>query len=200
VNTLSTNENYVYGVDRINVKASDENASEKIANHLYRLIQASKKKYKEIILLCIGTDRCSGDSYGPLLGTLLTEQGIENIKVIGTLHNPVHAKNLSEAMKSIDVDNSLIIAVDASLGSKVGRITVTNGHMVPGKGVDKDLGKVGDISITGNVNYSVLAQDMNFKVLSSTRLATVWDLVQVTVSAVQQLSVILKNSNIARAV
>lgn len=197
---MSTNENYVYGVDRINVKASDENASEKIANHLYRLIQASKKKYKEIILLCIGTDRCSGDSYGPLLGTLLTEQGIENIKVIGTLHNPVHAKNLSEAMKSIDVDNSLIIAVDASLGSEVGRITVTNGHMVPGKGVDKDLGKVGDISITGNVNYSVLAQDMNFKVLLSTRLATVWDLVQVTVSAVQQLSVILKNSNIARAV
>jgi putative sporulation protein YyaC len=200
VKTLSTNENYVYGVDRINVKASDENASEKIANHLYRLIQASKKKYKEIILLCIGTDRCSGDSYGPLLGTLLTEQGIENIKVIGTLHNPVHAKNLSEAMKSIDVDNSLIIAVDASLGSEVGRITVTNGHMVPGKGVDKDLGKVGDISITGNVNYSVLAQDINFKVLFSTRLATVWDLVQVTVSAVQQLSVILKNSNIARAV
>lgn len=197
---MSTNENYVYGVDRINVKASDENASEKIANHLYRLIQASKKKYKEIILLCIGTDRCSGDSYGPLLGTLLTEQGIENIKVIGTLHNPVHAKNLSEAMKSIDVDNSLIIAVDASLGSEVGRITVTNGHMVPGKGVDKELGKVGDISITGNVNYSVLAQDMNFKVLFSTRLATVWDLVQVTVSAVQQLSVILKNSNIARAV
>lgn len=197
---MSTSENYVYGVDRINVKASDENASEKIANHLYRLIQASKKKYKEIILLCIGTDRSSGDSYGPLLGTLLTEQGIENIKVIGTLHNPVHAKNLSEAMKSIDVDNSLIIAVDASLGSEVGRITVTNGHMVPGKGVDKDLGKVGDISITGNVNYSVLAQDMNFKVLLSTRLATVWDLVQVTVSAVQQLSVILKNSNIARAV
>ena len=197
---MSTSENYVYGVDRINVKASDENASEKIANHLYRLIQASKKKYKEIILLCIGTDRCSGDSYGPLLGTLLTEQGIENIKVIGTLHNPVHAKNLSEAMKSIDVDNSLIIAVDASLGSEVGRITVTNGHVVPGKGVDKDLGKVGDISITGNVNYSVLAQDMNFKVLFSTRLATVWDLVQVTVSAVQQLSVILKNSNIARAV
>lgn len=197
---MSTNENCVYGVDRINVKASDENASEKIANHLYRLIQASKKKYKEIILLCIGTDRCSGDSYGPLLGTLLTEQGIENIKVIGTLHNPVHAKNLSEAMKSIDVDNSLIIAVDASLGSEVGRITVTNGHMVPGKGVDKELGKVGDISITGNVNYSVLAQDMNFKVLFSTRLATVWDLVQVTVSAVQQLSVILKNSNIARAV
>ena len=197
---MSTSENYVYGVDRINVKASDENASEKIANHLYRLIQASKKKYKEIILLCIGTDRCSGDSYGPLLGTLLTEQGIENIKVIGTLHNPVHAKNLSEAMKSIDVDNSLIIAVDASLGSEVGRITVTNGHMVPGKGVDKELGKVGDISITGNVNYSVLAQDMNFKVLLSTRLATVWDLVQVTVSAVQQLSVILKNSNIARAV
>ena len=197
---MSTSENYVYGIDRIAVKASDENASEKIANHLYRLIQASKKKYKEIILLCIGTDRCSGDSYGPLLGTLLTEQGIENIKVIGTLHNPVHAKNLSEAMKSIDVDNSLIIAVDASLGSEVGRITVTNGHMVPGKGVDKELGKVGDISITGNVNYSVLAQDMNFKVLSSTRLATVWDLVQVTVSAVQQLSVILKNSNIARAV
>lgn len=197
---MSTNENYVYGIDRINVKASDENASEKIANHLYRLIQASKKKYKEIILLCIGTDRSSGDSYGPLLGTLLTEQGIENIKVVGTLHNPVHAKNLSEAMKSIDVDNSLIIAVDASLGSEVGRITVTNGHMVPGKGVDKDLGKVGDISITGNVNYSVLAQDMNFKVLFSTRLATVWDLAQVTVSAVQQLSVILKNSNIARAV
>lgn len=197
---MSTSENYVYGVDRINVKASDENASEKIANHLYRLIQASKKKYKEIILLCIGTDRSSGDSYGPLLGTLLTEQGIENIKVVGTLHNPVHAKNLSEAMKSIDVDNSLIIAVDASLGSEVGRITVTNGHMVPGKGVDKDLGKVGDISITGNVNYSVLAQDMNFKVLFSTRLATVWDLVQVTVSAVQQLSVILKNSNTARAV
>ena len=197
---MSTSENYIYGVDRIAVKASGKNASEKIANHLYRLIRASKKKYQEIILLCIGTDRCSGDSYGPLLGTLLTEQGIENIKVMGTLHNPVHAKNLSETMESIDVDNSLIIAVDASLGSEVGRITVTNGHMVPGKGVDKDLGKVGDISITGTVNHSVLAQDMKFTVLLNTRLVTVWGLAQVTVSAVQQLSVMLKISNTARAV
>lgn len=41
-----------------------------------------------IILLCIGTDRSTGDSLGPLVGSFLKESLIKNIHVFGTLDDP----------------------------------------------------------------------------------------------------------------
>ncbi|AJA47326.1 hypothetical protein CPAST_c12260 [Clostridium pasteurianum DSM 525 = ATCC 6013] len=129
-----------------------------------------------IVILCIGTDRSTGDSLGPLVGTFL--KGIDN--VYGTLENPIHAKNLSKSIKNIKLiyDNPYIIVIDACLGNAkdVGKIIVKDSPIVPGVALNKKLQAVGDLSIIGVVN---VIDDKEFMVLQNTRLNTVYNMAQV---------------------
>lgn len=106
------------------------------------------------LILCIGTDRCIGDSLGPLTGTIL-ERSNAPFPVYGTLKKPIHALNLSSSLteiKEIHPDH-LMIAVDASLGNEdeIGNIIIRKGPLYPGKGVGKKLPASGDLSIVGIV-------------------------------------------------
>ncbi len=124
------------------------------------------------IILCIGTDRATGDCLGPLVGDQLINYD-SKVKVMGCLESPVHALNIRETINEIKstTENPFIIAVDAALGqcSAVGNITVSNMPILPGKGVHKKLPAIGDVSITGIVNVS----GHHSGLLQSTRLYTV---------------------------
>lgn len=117
-----------------------------------------------VLFLCIGTDRSTGDSLGPLIGYKLKEQQVRNIQIMGTLERPVHAMNLEQAMELVRTcyPNCVIVAVDASIGRQdhVGCVTLGKGALRPGLGVCKELQAVGDIFITGIVggygNYDPL--------------------------------------------
>ena len=117
-----------------------------------------------VLALCIGTDRSTGDSLGPLIGYKLKEHEVRQIQIVGTLERPIHAMNLEQSMAMIRIryPNHVIVAVDASVGSQdhVGCITLGKGALRPGLGVCKDLQAVGDIFITGIVggygNYDPL--------------------------------------------
>lgn len=129
-----------------------------------------------IVILCIGTDRSTGDSLGPLVGYQL-ERSLKHfpgISLWGTLENPVHAKNLSEKLQEIYAahPNPFIIAIDACLGrmDRIGYIKVGYGPLKPGAGVNKDLPSVGNIHVTGIVNMSGY---MEYLVLQNTRLSLV---------------------------
>lgn len=114
-----------------------------------------EEKKEGVLVLCIGTDRSTGDSLGPLIGYKLKEQQVRRLQIMGTLERPVHAMNLEQSMARIRVKypNHVIVAVDASVGSQdhVGCITLGRGSLRPGLGVRKDLEAVGDIFITGIV-------------------------------------------------
>ena len=58
----------------------------------------------------------------------------------GTIEEPVHAMNLAETMDKIDKENTLVIAVDASVGKAehIGHIGICEGSIKPGSGVGKD--------------------------------------------------------------
>lgn len=133
--------------------------------------------FETIVLLCIGTDRVTGDSLGPLIGYKLTQSRLNSIKIYGTLENPVHALNLAETTKEIyrTYSKPFIIAIDASLGTSnhLGYITLGKGPLTPGSGVKKTLLPVGDIFITGIVNVSGVLDNL---VLQTTRLDTVMTL------------------------
>lgn len=107
------------------------------------------------VIVCIGTDRCIGDSLGPLVGSLLMKSNFK-FPVYGTLQHPIHAVNLKEEMKDIcKVHNDpYIIAIDACLGEEnlIGSIQVRPGPIFPGKGVGKVLPCVGNTSIIGIVD------------------------------------------------
>lgn len=59
-----------------------------------------RENRKGVLLFCIGTDRSTGDSLGPLIGHKLKRAGLKDrrITVVGTLDSPVHAMNLEQAI------------------------------------------------------------------------------------------------------
>ncbi|MFZ5649746.1 MAG: spore protease YyaC [Bacillota bacterium] len=123
------------------------------------------------VLLCIGTDRSTGDCLGPLIGSKILSLSQDYLHVYGTLDEPIHASNLREKLAQIHgrFKNPYIIAVDACLGNmeSVGHVSIGDGSLQPGAGVNKKLPEVGDIHITGIVNVGGF---MEFLVLQNTRL------------------------------
>lgn len=144
-----------------------------LSNYLKPIVQSKRP----IVLLCIGSDRSTGDSLGPLIGHKLRFLSRDNFFIYGNLESPVHAKNLCEIIKEIDIKhkNSYIIAIDACLGNvqNIGKICIEEKPMSPGSAVNKDLPTVGNLSITGIVNISGM---LEFMVLQNTRLHVVMDL------------------------
>ncbi|MGQ0452983.1 DUF1256 domain-containing protein, partial [Bacillus sp. SS-TM] len=82
-----------------NVMHQDLEASEIISNFL--LTHIPIKTNIPLILVCIGTDRSTGDALGPLVGTKLEQIDIQNLQVFGTLDEPVHALNLEDKIQNI---------------------------------------------------------------------------------------------------
>lgn len=142
----------------------------------------------EFIIICIGTDRSTGDSLGPLTGTLLNKWQHPHYTVYGTLEDPVHAVNLKEKLHNIKVKhkNPFIIAIDACLGKKdsVGMITTGIGTIQPGAALQKDLPPVGDIYLTGIVNINGY---MDYMVLQSTRLHLVMNMAETIAKSLHHL-------------
>lgn len=136
---------------------------------------------QQIIVICIGTDRCIGDAIGPFVGSQLLQRNLHRLHVYGTLENPIHACNLENCMTSIQQqyhEKPFIIALDASLGevSHIGNIQVSDGPVYPGTALFKKLPPVGDIHITATVNQLT---NNRFEVLQNTRLHFVTCLSQV---------------------
>lgn len=142
-----------------------------------KLITYLPHAFSEVIALCIGTDRSTGDSLGPLTGTVFSQMNPQRILVYGTLHAPVHAINLHETIAAIYkvYRNPFIIAIDASLGKSksVGDIMTNNESIRPGSALNKNLVPVGDAYLTGVVNIGGV---MDFAILQSTRLSMVHDM------------------------
>jgi putative sporulation protein YyaC len=133
----------------------------------------------EEIVLCIGTDRSTGDCLGPLVGTRLKQLGGSRIKVYGTLDEPVHALNLTSVMEEIGTRHRdpFIIAVDACLGKteRIGYINVKEGVLFPGTALKKSLPAVGDVHVSGVVNVGGFMEHI---VLQNTRLNLVYKMAE----------------------
>jgi putative sporulation protein YyaC len=140
-----------------------------------------------LAILCIGTDRSTGDCLGPLIGTKLAASLPGNIKVLGTLDRPVHAVNLTETMDNLRswARDPFIVAIDACLGrtESVGFISLKEGPLQPGTGVNKTLPAVGDLHIVGIVNVGGF---MEYLVLQNTRLSLVMHMSEIIADAVAE--------------
>ncbi|RKQ32964.1 spore protease YyaC [Oceanobacillus halophilus] len=132
---------------------------------------------REYVIVCIGTDRSTGDALGPLTGSFLEDLKLKHMSVYGTLHHPVHATNLEETIKTIMKNhrNPYIIAIDACLGknSSIGHLIAAKGPLKPGAALNKSLPKVGDMHISAVVNIGGF---MEYSVLQNTRLSVVMDM------------------------
>lgn len=130
--------------------------AEEFATRLYDMICLEQENGKTagVVFLCIGTDRSTGDSLGPLIGYKLQER-LGRLEILGTLDRPVHAMNLDtyQTILRARYPGYVVVAVDASVGNMdhIGYVTLGKGSLKPGLGVSKELRAVGDIFITGIV-------------------------------------------------
>jgi putative sporulation protein YyaC len=172
-----------------------------LGEFLYKSLEEIISENREIVFVCIGTDRCTGDSLGPLVGYKLKsfykEIPKSNIYIYGSLENPVHSKNVSNIIDKIKVNfnNPYIIAIDSCLGkiNNIGKILVENRPLSPGLALNKDLPPIGDLSITGIVNIS---GSYEFIILQNTRLYTVMSLADcISQGIIHLINKIIDNSN-----
>lgn len=158
-------------IEEYRLHVDDSNSGMSLAILVSELTTSLLADGDDLVVLCIGTDRCTGDALGPLIGSRLQKSGLAHVNVYGTLENPVHATNLQETLEKLRSRHKqpLIIAIDACLGKidNVGNIMVGKGPLKPGAGVNKDLPAVGDLFITGIVNVGGF---MDYLVLQNTRL------------------------------
>jgi putative sporulation protein YyaC len=158
--------------EEIYINMNKPQAYSQFSRALYSILnQELRNNYESLVFICIGTDRSTGDSLGPLIGYKIDDLNYNNTFVFGTLDKPVHAKNLETIMDEIYMtfQKPLIVAIDACLGNidHIGYITIGKGSIKPGSGVNKNLQAVGDIYITGIVNYGGF---MDYLILQNTRL------------------------------
>jgi len=155
----------------------DRLATQKIEARLIDILKS--EQHRPLVILCIGTDRSTGDALGPLTGTKLSLKALPKLHVLGTLDQPVHATNLHDYIQYIQKTfyNPFILAIDACLGKtdSVGNITLANGPLKPGAGVNKNLPAVGEVHMTGIVNVGGF---MEYMVLQNTRLSLVWKMAE----------------------
>ncbi|MDP2859886.1 MAG: spore protease YyaC [Bacillota bacterium] len=186
----------------VRVDAHDPRAAEHIASSLASQI-LSHASWERIVVVCIGTDRSTGDALGPLVGSLLTEQlacgldgpPLEGVDIRGTLEDPVHAMNLRDACGDLAAAQRthLVVGVDACLGQaeQVGTISLGLGPVRPGAGVNKALPPVGSLHITGTVNTGGF---MEYLVLQNTRLSLVMRMAKVIAQGIAAAMAAVKSA------
>lgn len=169
------------------INAASAAAFKRFTDELHaRIFNALAMGARSVVFLCIGTDRSTGDSLGPLIGYKISGLSNSCVHVYGTLENPVHARNINEVVKRMDADchKPFIVAIDACLGSMehVGYIGVGEGPIKPGSGVNKELAPVGDMFVTGIVNFGGF---MDFLILQNTRLHVVMRMADLIASGIR---------------
>ncbi|HBQ25665.1 MAG TPA: spore protease YyaC [Syntrophomonas sp.] len=155
--------------DKFSCHFEDPLCFNKIEKAIYANMQ-DVESGRELVFLCIGTDRATGDCLGPLVGSRLKSLS-PSTAVYGTLETPVHATNLQETLDEIFAlyAQPFVIAVDACLGyaNRIGYINVRRGSLKPGTALNKTLPAVGDFHVSAVVNVGGFFEHM---VLQNTRL------------------------------
>lgn len=176
------------------IDSMSPNSQNELGDYLYTKLNDILKINRPIIFLCIGTDRSTGDSLGPLIGYKLKGSLKNNIYIYGSLESPVHASNLVDIIDKINNNftNPFIVAIDACLGNvqNIGKVLIEDCPLNPGLAIKKDLPSIGEISIKGIVNISC---GFEFMMLQNTRLYTVMALADCIANGIQHF--ILKSSS-----
>ena len=143
----------------------------------------------KLIFLCIGTDRITGDAFGPLVGYKLKNlfYGEKNIEVIGDLENIVSLSNIANTIKYINnkYEIPFVIAIDSAVSNRIeiGRVVVSKYKMNIGYSLRKNI-LVGDISIKGIVAKDLRERTCNFRLLQNVPLNRIMNMADSVVQGI----------------
>lgn len=144
--------------DRLcDVHVTDGTCAERIASALLHGSRNTigNSRYFPLVIN-VGATSSTGDSVGPFVGWFLKRKGFAG-EYLGDLKEPVHATNLKEKvneawMRAMKRDKfPYIVAVDSAIG-RPGRITVNEGALKPGAGLNKQLPNVGNLHVMAGIS------------------------------------------------
>ena len=128
----------------------------------------------------MGTDRVTGDAFGPIVGHKLKAlfEHKKNIEIFGDLDKIVCNNNIDEWIKLIckNYSNPFIISIDSALSynkENIGRVIVTKGGITLGNGLGRNSYYIGNMNIKGVVARNLRNPRQNFKLLQNVRLGEV---------------------------
>lgn len=151
------------------------------------------KTKKEIIFLCIGTDKIIGDSFGPIVGHYLSQN---DYTVYGNLQRTVNGTNLKKYIQQIYINHNspYIIVLDSALGEYdiVNKIVVGKGGIKPGSALNKNNKLIGDLYINAVVGIN---SNQNFEELKRVKLYNIISLSNTVFEAITK-SIGLDNKKI----
>lgn len=148
------------------------------------------RTYSNIIFLCIGTQRLTGDAFGPLTGNRLTTllNDARRINVIGTLENSVSLCNINNIVQRIKntYTNPFIIAIDSALSTpaNIGSICVCEGGLTVGTSLNRSGVTVGEMNIRAVVGRNCGNANQNLCVLQNVPLSRVVNLAEIVSSGI----------------
>ena len=110
------------------IDAFSPTSSSEIKAYFMENLKPIMDENRDIIFLCIGTDRSTGDSLGPLIGYKLKPIISKKLYIYGSLESPIHATNILTILDKIkaNFNNPYIVAIDAALGSvnNIGKVII----------------------------------------------------------------------------
>ena len=145
----------------------------------------NNREFSNVIFLCIGTDRITGDCFGPLVGYKLNQYfyNDEKTKVIGDLSTLVCSNNINETINNINrtYHNPFIISIDSAISDTTipGTIVVNDKGVSLGAGINRQMTSIGDMSIKGVVSTNLNNPKVNMQLLQNVRLNLVMDMADV---------------------
>ncbi len=161
-------------------------------NKMYNL--KSDIPFSDYIFLCVGSDKVTGDAFGPLVGRNLEEllqNYYNNIHILGTLEKPINASNLLFTVQKIKetYKNPCVIAIDSALSKEedIGKIFIANKEMKLAIGTGKSIVRIGNMSIKGVVAKNHKVSKQNFYELQNTSLNIVMNLANITSKGIYEV-------------
>lgn len=134
-----------------------------------------KSEFKQIIFLCVGTNKIIGDMIGPMVGEDLKNRINKNTKkeiiVFGNMENTLNLKNAKNIISNIKSKyvNPFIITIDTALGKEenLKKIYVTQGEIEIGKAVSKGIKYESHVNIKGVVGKYSNTKEKNINTLKN---------------------------------
>jgi putative sporulation protein YyaC len=174
----------------------ENNMQNELKKELNTLLKNEKKlnNYSKIIIICIGTDKITGDCFGPLVGTklinMLEKYNFYNINIYGSLEKNINYTNVQQLINNINNEhtNSCKIVIDSALSKKenIGKLFITNKKVSLGSGLKKEKLEIGDISITAVVGKDYQIPKYNFKALQNISLNVVMNLADIVANGIYE--------------
>lgn len=143
---------------------------------------------KEILFLCIGTNRIIGDSFGPVVGSVLKKyyHKSQKIKILGDLNNVVTYCNINEILEKEKKENELIIVLDSALSTfnNIGKVFIQNRGLRYAECLKKKNKLIGDISIKAVVGENANSCAQNYKNLINASYEKMYEMCNIVSSGI----------------